>query len=85
MPPLNYVKFTTTSGNVVCQRCKLPFPEGVELHFLHDLTGEGPGKNVCDDCHQYYVTRTERAAQSTTGKLLIIQLFIVNSTVLIGL
>ena len=65
MPPLDYVKFTTASGNVICQRCKVSFPEGVELHFLHDLTGEGPGKNVCQECRQYYITKTEKAGQST--------------------
>ena len=58
MPPLNYVKFTSTSGNVICQRCKVSFLEGVELHFLHDMTGEGPGRNVCDECRQYYITKT---------------------------
>jgi len=68
MPPLDYVKFTTTSGNVVCQRCKLPFSEGVELHFLHDLTGEGPGKMFV----MIVITKTQRAGQSTTGKPLII-------------
>ena len=46
MPPLNYVNFTSTSENVICQRCKVLYPEGVELHFLHDLTGEGPGKKA---------------------------------------
>jgi hypothetical protein len=73
MPPpsLNYVKFTTTSGNVICQRCKVSFPQGVELHFLHDLTGEGPGKNVCNECRQYLITKTARVAQSQ-GKLLVI-------------
>lgn len=65
MPPLDYVKFTSASGNVICQRCKVSFPEGVELHFLHDLTGEGPGKNVCQECRQYYITKTEKAGQST--------------------
>jgi gluconate kinase len=68
MPPIYYVKFTTTSGNVVCQRCKVSFPEGVELHFLHNLTGEGPGKKVCDECRRYYITKTQNAAQSDTGK-----------------
>ena len=70
-PGLNYVNFTTTSGNVICQRCKVSFPQGVELHFLHDQTGKGPGKSVCDECHQYYITKTARVAQSTVGKLLI--------------
>ena len=75
MPPLNsdYVKFTTNPGSVICQRCKVSFPQGVELHFLHDLTGEGPGKRVCDECRQYYITKTEKVVQSTTGKLLIEQ------------
>ena len=45
----------------------------VELHFLHDLTGEGPGKRVCDECRQYYITKTEKVVQSTMGKLLIEQ------------
>ena len=75
MPPQtpgpNYVNFTTTAGNVICQRCKVSFPQGVELHFLHDQTGEGPGKNVCAECCQYYITKTARAAQSTIGKFLI--------------
>jgi len=70
-PGLNYVNFTTTSGNVICQRCKVSFPHGVELHFLHDQTGEGPGKNVCDECRQYYITKTAKIAQSTIGKPLI--------------
>ena len=69
MPPtpqdLNYVKFTSAAGNVICQRCKVSYPEGVELHFLHDATGEGPGRSVCDECRQYYITKTEKAAQST--------------------
>lgn len=64
----NYVNFTSTSGNVICQRCKVSFPKEVELHFLHDATGEGPGKRVCDECRQYYITKTEKVRQS--GKLL---------------
>jgi hypothetical protein len=64
-PPHNFVNFTSTSGNVICQRCKVLFPEDVELHFLHDATGQGPGKKVCDECRQYYITKTEIAEQST--------------------
>ena len=69
-PPNGHVKFTTTPGGVVCQRCKVSFPQGMELHFLQDLTGEGPGKKVCEECRQYYITKTEKIVQSTTGKLL---------------
>ena len=64
MPPLNYVNFTLTSRNVICQRCKVSFQEGVELHFLQDLTSEGPGKKVCNECHHYYVTKTKGLAQT---------------------
>jgi hypothetical protein len=64
MPPLDYVNFTSTSGNVICQRCKVSFPEGEELHFLHDLTGEGPGKRVCGQCRQYYFTKSEKAEKA---------------------
>jgi hypothetical protein len=78
MPPPNYVNFTMTSGNVVCQRCKVLFPEEVELHFLHDLTGKGPGKNVCEECHQYYITKTEK--EQSTGNEQLKSLY----TVLIG-
>jgi hypothetical protein len=30
--------------------------------------GEGPGKSVCNECRQYYITKTEKAGLSTTGK-----------------
>ena len=65
MLPNNYANFTSTAGHVVCQRCKVSFPEGEEFHFLHDATGEGPGKRVCTQCRQYYITKTEKAGQST--------------------
>jgi hypothetical protein len=66
-PPANYVNFTSASKNVtvVCQQCKVSFLEGVELHFFQDAMGEGPGKKVCDECRQYYITKTEKARQST--------------------
>lgn len=73
MPPIEHANFTTTcSGIIVCQRCKVSYPEGTKLHFLHDVTGEGPGKNVCGGCCQYYVTKTQIAGgQPTAGQLLI--------------
>ena len=76
-PPLKYVNFTSTSGTVVCQKCKLSFPETVEIHFLHDQTGKGPGKKVCDECYQYYITKTQAENGRQSGKLLIN--FILNS------
>jgi hypothetical protein len=69
MPPLNYVKFTSTSGNVICQRCKVLFPEGVELHFLHDMTGEGPEKNVCDECTSSVLYYQDPEREAVSGYL----------------
>ena len=64
--PLDYVKFTTaTSEKVICQKCKEPLSEGKQPHFLQDLTGSAPGKNVCDKCRQYYITKTEKMGHST--------------------
>lgn len=83
-PPVECVNFTRTSGNVICQRCKVSYPEGEELHFLHDATGEGPGKHVCNGCRQYYIikTRTEMANHSSASSKLLIRCGLHHHTVL---
>jgi hypothetical protein len=73
MPPLESADFTTTrSGSVICQRCKMSYPEGTKLRFLHDVTGQGPGRNICEGCHQYYVTKTQMAEEPPTARKLLI-------------
>jgi len=68
MPPIEHANFTTTcSGCVICQRCKVSYPEGMKLHFLHDVTGEGPGRNVCEGCCQYYAMKTQMAGGQPTA------------------
>ena len=73
MPLTDHAKFTTTrSGSVICQRCKVSYPEGTNLHFLHDVTGDGPGRNVCGGCRQYYLTKTQMAAEQPTARKLLL-------------
>ena len=69
--PETYIKFTTTAaGNAICQRCKFSFPQGTELHFVHDVTGKRAEMNVCAGCHQELIIKTQAAniPQSTSGK-----------------
>lgn len=64
--PLDYVNFTSTSGKaVICSKCTHPPPEGEELYFIHDRTGENPGRYVCGKCRQYYLSKTMAAGFST--------------------
>jgi hypothetical protein len=53
--------FTTTDGEsqVVCQRCKLSFPPGTQLFYMHDQRPTRQGKYLCAGCHQYHVQKTD--------------------------
>ena len=74
MPVDEIAEFTTQGAKpVVCQRCYTSFKTGTELFFMHD-TKAGPGKHICEGCHQYYLRKMQ--ATKNTGQLLFMFLII---------
>ena len=62
--------FTTPDNNhpVICGRdaCKKKvFPPGTKLNFLHSNSSEHAGRDVCDSCYEYYLSKTTTQRRET--------------------
>ena len=66
--PVDIADFTTDGdAQAVCQRCKLSFPPGTQLHYMHDHNPGRAGKYLCEGCRQYHMQKTQ-SRQHTQGK-----------------
>ena len=50
------MEFTSENENIICGKCKRVL-KSEEVHYLFNANQNLPGRKVCGECHEHYITK----------------------------